>query len=46
MISHHSEKSLESSIFMTVKFKCSRILGIVSEVIWVLVVLLVNVSCI
>lgn len=47
MISCHREQSLESSIFMTVKFECSRILGIVSEVIWVLVeVLLVNVSCI
>lgn len=37
VISHHSEKSLDSIIFMTVKFKCSRILGIVSKVIRVLV---------
>lgn len=44
LISHHSEKSLDLIIVMTVKFKCSRILGMVSEVIGVLVeVLLVNV---
>lgn len=47
VISHHSEKSLDSIIFMTVKFKCLRILGIISKVIGILVeVLLVNVSCI
>lgn len=47
VISHHSENSLDSIIFMTVKFKCSRILGIVSKVIEVLVeVLLVIVACI